>query len=322
MTTTATVGVHNDLATSEAAIAVRTTNFKLSGWIDVNDDLAIPPLTKHWLDDVLDDLGLQLLLTSNAVPHRGMLCGKHHGIDARWLEANVGNGDLALGIRAKALDDVLLTNDGLTLHQFVRKGDRQRHEFRSLFAGKPEHHALVACAFAVNTHGNVRALLAEHHTDAATLVIKALVSAVIASLADCFANDVRNVDDGVGGYFTSNDCQARGHQGFACHTALRMLREHRVEDRIADLISELVRVAHRDGFAGEQVTLVRHVGSNTGRNVRSERDQSDHPDTRMDRPHAIGRACSPQICGSTVGSRTFAEDSGDFHGAGALTPYC
>ena len=229
---------------------------------------------------------------------------------------------MALGIRAKTLDDVLLTNDGLTLHQFMRKGDRQRHEFRSLFASKPEHHALVACAFAVNTHGNVRALLAEHHTDAATLVVEALVSTVIASLADCFAHDVRNVDNGVSGYFTSDHCQTGGHQGFACHAARRILREHRVEDCIADLVRELVGVAHRDGFAGEQVTLVRHVGSNTGRNVRSERDQSDHPDTRMDRPHAIGRACSPQICGSTAGSRTFTEDSGEFHGAGALTPYC
>ena len=271
VTTTTTVGVHDDLATSKAAIAVWATNFKLPGWIDVNDDLIVPPLAKHWLDDVLDDLGLELLLTSNAVPHRGMLRGKHHRINARWREANVGNRDLALGIGAKALDDVLLTNDGLTLHQFVGNGDRQRHEFRSLFASKSEHHALVAGAFAVNTHGNVRALLAEHDTDAATLVIKALVSAVVASLPDCFAHDVRNVDNGVGGYFTSDHCQARGHQGLTRHAALRMLCEHRVEDCIADLVSELVGVAHRDGFAGEQVTLVRHVGSSAGRNVRSER---------------------------------------------------
>ena len=115
VTTATTVGVHDDLASSEAAIAVRSADFKLTSWVDVDGDLIVPPLAKHWLDDVLDDFCLELLLPGHAVPHWIMLRGKHHSVDACGLETHIRHSDLTLGIGAKTLDDVLLTHHRLAL---------------------------------------------------------------------------------------------------------------------------------------------------------------------------------------------------------------
>ena len=254
----AAVGVDDDLAAGEAAVAVRAADLELAGRVDVHGDAVVPPLAEDRLDDVLDDLGLQLLLAGRAVPRGVMLRGEDDGVDPLRREAVVLDGDLALGVRAQALDDALLAHVRLALHELVRERDGERHELRRLAAGEAEHHALVARALAVDAHGDVRALAAEHHAHAAALPVEALERVVVAGLAHRGAHDVGDVHGGLGGHLAGDDREARGHQRLARHAAHRVLREDRVEDRVADLVGELVGVAHRDGLAGEQVALVVH----------------------------------------------------------------
>ena len=47
----------------------------------------------------------------------------------------------------------------------------------------------------------------------------------------------------------------------AGHAGVRVLREDGVEDAVGDLVGHLVGMAHRDRFAGEQVTVVVRHGS-------------------------------------------------------------
>ena len=63
---------------------------------------------------------------------------------------------------------------------------------------------------------------------------------------------------GLGGDFAGDDGEVGGDERFAGDPADRVGCEAVVEDGVADLVGHLVGVAHRDGFAGEQVTIRAH----------------------------------------------------------------
>jgi len=52
-----TVGVYDDLASGQAAIAVRAANHEVPGWVDVVNNFLRDHLWRQaWLDDLLDDV--------------------------------------------------------------------------------------------------------------------------------------------------------------------------------------------------------------------------------------------------------------------------
>src|SRR5262249_35135708 len=93
----------------------------------------------------------------------------------------------------------------------------------------------------------------------------------VADLADDVANHA--VDAGwskvrATGDFARHHDKVGGHQRFTGHPALRVGLQAVVKDGVADLISHLVRMAHRDRFACKQVTARGHGKTLAARKTR------------------------------------------------------
>ena len=256
MTAHAAVAIDDDLSAGEAGVAVGAADFEAAGGVDVDGDGGVPPLAQDGLDDVLDDLLLELVL---AIVPGGVVLGREDdGVDADGLVVLILDGHLALGVGAEARNLVRAADVGLALDELVRELDGEGHELRGVLAGEAEHHALVAGAFAVDAHGDVVGLLVDGDHDAGAVGVEAHVAGGVADLADGLADEVGDADVGVGGDFAGDDDQAGAAEGFAGDAAEWVIGDHRVEDRVGDLVGHFVGVTHGDRFGGEQLRA-RHL---------------------------------------------------------------
>ena len=138
----------------------------------------------------------------------------------------------------------------------------------------PEHHPLVAGADTVervvvagvvlrlvrgvDALGDVGRLLVDRDDHAAGLGVEAVLGAVVADLADLRAHEPRDVDVRLGRDLAGDDDEARRDERLAGDPPVRVLREHRVEDRVRDLVGHLVGMALGDGLRGEEERAVGH----------------------------------------------------------------
>ena len=104
MGTSAAVGVDDDLAAGQTAVALRAADFEAAGRVDVEDGLLVDQLGRDGLlghrDQILAD-GREL--------HLGLVLGAdHHGVHAHRLAVVVLDGDLALGVGAQVGQLLLL----------------------------------------------------------------------------------------------------------------------------------------------------------------------------------------------------------------------
>src|SRR5690606_7611559 len=211
----AAIGVDDDLAPGQAAVAHRAADHELAGRVDVELGVLVQQLGRQGvLDDQLHDGLFQVVLADVRV----VLGGQHHGIDADHLAAVVTAGDLGLGVRAQPGQQAGLAGLGLALDQAVAEDDRRRHQHIGLVAGVAEHQALVAGALvfrlgAVDTLVDVRGLLANDVDDAAGGAVETDVRAGVANVADHLAGDLFQVDPGAGGHFAGDDGDAGLDQG-------------------------------------------------------------------------------------------------------------
>ncbi len=146
----------------------------------------------------------------------------------------------------------------------MRDPDRDGHVGRRLVAGVAEHEALVAGSLEIvvvflasfaglerieHAAGDVVGLLADGYGDAAAGAVEPVGRGVVADAQDGLADDLRDLDVGVGGDFAGYVDQSGGGQGFHGHAGLGVLRQQGVQDRIADLVTDLVGMAlsHRLG---------------------------------------------------------------------------
>mmetsp|Transcript_10007 Transcript_10007/g.18591 ORF Transcript_10007/g.18591 Transcript_10007/m.18591 type:complete len:449 (-) Transcript_10007:108-1454(-) len=203
----ATVRVDDDLAASQACIALRAADDELARRVDVQVRVAaiqgdgwLPVLQLDGLQSTLDDLLFNLLvhvlharghhlcpfvpcalLRALGLGRLGVLGGDHHGVDLLGLNRairmlQVLNGHLRLAVRSQppALAALAHLRQGLT--QARGHGVGQRHAVRGLIAGIPEHDALISrpdihlVLANVHSAGNVRALLVDAHQDLTALV--------------------------------------------------------------------------------------------------------------------------------------------------------
>jgi hypothetical protein len=196
-----------------------------------------------------------------------VLRGDHHGVDGDRLVVLVDHGDLGLAVRAQVGHGAVLTHRGEPTGEAVGQRDRQRHELGRLVGGVPEHEALVAGALprdlvlvgvgarlerGVHTLGDVGRLRADGHTDTAGSAVEALAGGVVADPQDRVAHDRGDVHVTGGGDLTGDVHLAGGDHGLDRDPAARVLGEHRVEDRVADLVGDLVRVALGHRLGGEE----------------------------------------------------------------------
>ena len=139
--------------------------------------------------------------------------------------------------------------------------DRQRHQRVRLVAGEAEHHPLVAGPAEVDAHRDVRRLRVQVAMHLAGVRREADVRVDVADLADRVADDFlhdcgRQV--GLRGDLAGDDDQVSRDQRFAGDAAGRVGGQAVVEDRVGNLVGDLIRVSHRHRFAGKQVTVRSH----------------------------------------------------------------
>ena len=267
MGTSAAVGVHNDLATGQAAVALGASDHKTAGGVDQVFGIDQPLFGQHGLDDFFDDgfgeAGLHLVRGFALIG--AVLGGQHHGVDAVGHAVHIAQRDLALGIGAQKGQAAVFAQLGLALHQAVCVINRGGHQLGRFVAGITKHQALVARAGIqmvvgrlVHALGNVVGLLvvANHHRTA--FVVDAVVGVVVADALDGVARHLDVVHMRVGGDFTGQHDQAGVGQGFSGHAAARVLFENCVQNRVRNLIGHLVGVTFRNGFRGKEI-IARHV---------------------------------------------------------------
>src|SRR5213078_1496318 len=112
---------------------------------------------------------------------------------------------------------------------------------------------------AVHAHRYVTRLAVDGGEDGAGLGVEAEARVGVADRADRAPHDVGDVDVGGGGDLPRHHRHAGGDQGLACHAGGGVLGDDGVEDRVRDLVGDLVGLAFRHGFGGEHVALRWHV---------------------------------------------------------------
>ena len=214
----------------------------------------------HRIDHVRGQVGAELV-EAGAL---GVLAGNDDGLDRDRAVAFVADGDLGLAVRAEVGQFAVLADLGEAFGEPVREPDRDRHVGGGLVAGVAEHEALVAGALEVvviflasfagfegveDAAGDVVGLLADGHGHAAAGAVEAVGRGVVADAEDGLPDDLRDLDVGVRGDLAGHVDQAGGGQGLHRDPGLGVLGQQGVQDRIADLVTDLVRVplGHRLG---------------------------------------------------------------------------
>ncbi len=259
----AAIGVDDDLAPGEAAIAVGPADDEVAGGVDVDLVFGGHPAFRQGAFDQRQ----QARLDRGLVHAFLVLGGDHHRGGGDRLAVDVAQGDLALGVGQEAGDRGVAAHaqvaDGA--QEFVRIVERRRHQVRCLAAGVAEHDALVAGAFVlvargVHALGDVGGLGVQVDGDFGVLPGEA--GLVVADVLDGHAGEMGEQfgGDAVGaaGFAGENDAVG-GDEGFAGDPGIGIGGEVGVQHRIADPVGYLVGMAFRDGLGGKQeLALVAH----------------------------------------------------------------
>ena len=90
------------------------------------------------------------------------------------------------------------------------------------------------------------------------MVIKAPGGVGVPDLPDRLADDVGNLDIGLGGDLAGDERDAGGQDRLAGDPAALILGDDRIQNAIRNLVRNLVGMAFGDGFGREQVVVSAH----------------------------------------------------------------
>ena len=253
----AAVGVDDDLAPGEPGIPHRPAGDEAAGRVHVEDTfLAIEQLGRNrGHDDAFDDVLAEALVRDVGT----VLGGDHHRLDRPRLAVHVADRDLRLPVRPQVIHAARLPELTEPHHEFVREDDRQGHQLGRLRARIAEHQALVAGAEVVHAHGDVAGLLVDGRDHAARLVIEAVLGAGVTDLADRLAGHARNIDVARGGDLAGHDDETGGQQRLTRHAPDRILADDGIQDRVGDLVRDLVGVTFGHRLRREEIFIPRHA---------------------------------------------------------------
>lgn len=257
--TPTTVGVDNDLSTSETGVTLRTTNDKSAGRLDVVDDSVIKKvLGDNLLDDLLEDL-LSELFGSDLL---SVLGGNDDSVDTEGdhgtvLTLLVLNGNLSLRVGSEPAQRTVTTGSGHSGVKLVGEHDGKGHHFGGFVGSVTEHDTLVTSTdllegTVVKTLSNVGRLLLNGNQDVTGLVVETLVGRVVTDLLDGVSDNLLVVDLSPGGDLTEDHDHTGLSGGLASDLGERVLSETGVEDGIRDLVTDLVGMALTNGLGGEK----------------------------------------------------------------------
>src|SRR5436190_16234543 len=143
MPTPTTIGIDDDLAASQSAVAVGAADDKIPRRIDVVLDVAAGQISRQLrLNDLVDDVVVELRLRNV----RRVLCAHDDRIDPQSPIAIVFDRHLALAIRPQPIDLALLTDAGQPIEDSMGQCNRQRHQLGRFVTGIAKHQALIAGA--------------------------------------------------------------------------------------------------------------------------------------------------------------------------------
>ena len=127
---------------------------------------------------------------------------------------------------------------------------------RGLVAGITEHHALVAGAahLVVGAQGDVGALAVDVGDDGAGVGVKAELCTGVANICHHLTDHLLEVHIAVGGDLAHDVHQTGGSTGLAGHTGIGVVGQDLVQDRIRDLVADLVGMSFGDGLRSKQVS--------------------------------------------------------------------
>ena len=265
VTAHAAVGVHDDLATSQTSVALRSTDDETARGVDEKLSLVREQASReNLLDDVLDaelfDLGVFDIFR--------MLRGDDDVGDRDGLAVLINDGNLRLRIGAQPRRFAALANLGQLTTETMREHDRRGHQLGSFVARVTEHQTLIASTLlrgllafgllGVHALSDVGRLLRHDDIDEHLIRVEHVVIVHVADFADGFARDGDEIELGLGGDFTADNGDVRLHIGFAGDAAELVLSQTGVEDGIGNGICDFVRVALADGLGRKDVTVA-HV---------------------------------------------------------------
>ena len=143
----AAVGVDDDLASRETAVALGAAHHEASGGVHEEAGVFEPFGGHHRTDDVFndgfDEFGLHLVAVA---PFGRVLRRENDRVGGDGLAVDVPQRHLALCVGAQVRHRAVAADDGLLLHQAVCVVDGSRHIGRRFVAGVAEHQTLVARA--------------------------------------------------------------------------------------------------------------------------------------------------------------------------------
>ena len=251
--TGSSVGIDNDFAAGEPAIALGSPDDKAAGGIDQK----FGPAIEHFFgEDFADELFDNELLDLAMGDVVAVLGGNHDGGDADGFVLAVLDGDLGFGVGAEPGNFARLTNPTEFAPEVVGEHDGGGHEFWGFAAGEAEHEALIARALLggfltgsatrIDPLGDIRALASEGVHDVDAVGMKNVFGMGIADGADGRANQGIVVQLGAGGDFSCDDDEVGFHESFAGDAAVRVLGEAGIEHCIGDSVADFVGMAFAD----------------------------------------------------------------------------
>ena len=255
MSTLATVGIHDYLASGQARISVRSTDDELAGGVHIILDVIVEEcqhlgllyaLEGAWYQYLTHVLGY-LLLHGLVGVELIVLCGEHDGVYALWLSlVGVLHCHLALGVGTQVSHHLAFAPYLCQHHQqTVCQVESQRHVVVGLVGCVAEHHTLVAGtlflgslpAYASVDVGTLLMYGAQHAT---AVAVKHVFGLGIADAVDHLACYALQVNVCLTRHLARQEHLSGGYHRLAGHMGLRVEGQQLVKHSVTNLVGHLV----------------------------------------------------------------------------------
>ena len=269
MTCISAIGIYNNLPSGQAAVSLRSANYKTSSGVDEEFGFLIYHICRqHLIENVFFHICVNLLLCNALI----VLGGKNHCIQAdRVSFLVVLYRNLGLSIRTKIRQGSVFAHLGQLTNQLVSQSDRIRHILLRLIGSIAEHHTLVACTNSIQlavvhrifscfqsliyTHGNIAGLLVQSNQNAAGITVKTVFCTVVTDFTNGLTNDRLNIYICIGRNLSHNHNQTGSGAGFACNAAHGVLFHQRIQNGIGNGITHFIRMSLSYRFRSKQYFL-------------------------------------------------------------------
>jgi hypothetical protein len=254
------VRVDDDLPAGQPGVRRGPAHLEAATGVDVDLRVLVHQLRREDLaDHELADALVDLLRGDAAAVVRA----DDDGLDALGLAQGVLDRDLGLAVRQQPGQGAVAPHGRQAAGQPVRQRDRQGHQLGRLVGRVPDHHALVARPLAlvevvlgagavlerlVDPRGDVRRLLLELHVELRAVQVEAGLGIAVHDAADRVPDDLLHGHVGRRGHLPDHTQEVLGDRGLRRHPGAGVLCQHRVEDGVGYLITDLVRVSLGHGL--------------------------------------------------------------------------